>query len=124
MPISYTVDAERRVVFERWSGSVTAKDISDYWHTLTHDRHALSIRRSLADLRGMEIRFSEVDFFFLIRTVALPGLGNFKWTAAIVADRNAVRALRRQVQIYMQTFSRSMKFSDRDAALEWVLEQQ
>ena len=59
MPISYTVDTERRIILDSWDGDVTTKDISDYWYRLSHDKRAVAIRRSVTDLRGLNALFTD-----------------------------------------------------------------
>jgi len=72
MPISYTVDSDRRLIFETWEQSICADDVREYWFRTLEDPRFLAIRRFLVDMRGAEIGLSPDELAQLIGEVAAP----------------------------------------------------
>jgi hypothetical protein len=129
MPISYSIDVERRLVLTRWEGLVTAGEMEAHWKRLFADEVALAIRRSLADLRGADLRFSADDLRRLTDELVRPLLEKGAWKTAMVVDRPKVFVVSRQFQKYAHKLAQDLAainsgsriFTDESAALEWVL---
>jgi hypothetical protein len=120
MPITYTIDAGRDVIFERWSGEVSADVLESYWRDLLSDTAALECRRTVVDLRGSQIAFNGSELRQLVRTVAVPLLDGRAWTTALVVDAPVSFGIARQYQVFADSYSSDAIFDDEDAAVAWL----
>jgi len=123
MPISYSIDLEKNVIFEVWTGDIAATDLELYWTKYLEDTQVLSIRRTLVDLRTANILFRGELFADLIAKIVQPVLAGKDWKTAIVVERPVQFGVSRQYQVFAETFSRDSIFHDYDEALEWLLQQ-
>jgi len=108
------------VIFEVWTGDVSATDLEIYWSTYLENPQVLSIRRTLVDLRGANILFHGDVFADLIVKIVQPVLAGRDWKTAIVVERPVQFGVSRQYQVFAETFSRDAIFHDYDEALEWL----
>ncbi len=120
MPISYVVDREKNLIFETWTGQVSADDLAAYWRRYLADPEVLEIRRTIVDLRGSTITFSGMDLKFLIQTI-VPVLKDRDWTTALVADGGSAEfGVSRQYQVFADRYSKDCIFETMAAAEEWM----
>ena len=120
MPISYSIDLEKKVIFEVWAGDISAADLEIYWSTYLENPQVLSIRRTLVDLRTANILFHGDVFADLIVKIVQPVLAGRDWKTAIVVERPVQFGLSRQYQVFAETFSRDSIFHDYNEAVEWL----
>lgn len=123
MPIAYAVDRDRNIINETWTGTVTASDLAAYWRTYLADPEVMSCRRTLVDLLEAHVAFTGVELSSLIQTIALPAIGDRKWTTAILVSAPAPYGMTRQYQVFAERYSHDSIFTDRDAALAWLVAQ-
>jgi hypothetical protein len=121
MPITYSIDHDRRVIFETWTGDVTAADLGEYWKQYLADPDVMAIRRTLVDLRQCRILFKGADLVHLIESVAKPRLAGRTWKTAIVTDRPLQFGISRQYQVFAESYSKDAIFQNPEAALAWLL---
>lgn len=121
MPISYSIDYDRRVIFERWSGEIRISDLSEYWERYLADPDVMAIRRTLVDLRESRILFKGSDLSDLIQSLAMPRLKGMDWKTAIVTEHPVQFGVSRQYQVFAERYSRDSIFHEREAALAWLL---
>ncbi|HTT68947.1 MAG TPA: hypothetical protein VMF70_13060 [Gemmatimonadales bacterium] len=119
MAITYEVDASLGVVFARWTGVITAQDVSTYMTVLMNDEKARACGRSLADIREAEFRTAGAALSDLVRTAVQPVLTG--WTAAILTSSPAAYGLARQFQALTEGFMRTAVFTDEASAREWII---
>jgi hypothetical protein len=120
MPITYTIDRGKKLMFETWTGEVQAADLATYWKRLLADPEALEIRRTVVDLRASDIRFSGLEFESLIKTLVLPVLKDRKWTTAIVVDKPTQYGVSRQYQAFADRYSKDSIFHSVEEAEKWI----
>jgi hypothetical protein len=120
MPISYTIDRERKLILEKWTGDIRHEDLAAYWKRYLADPEVMEIRRTIVDLRDAEILFSGMNFGFLIETIVLPALKGRRWTTAIVVADPAQYGLSRQYQVFADRYSCDSIFSSVDEAAKWI----
>lgn len=75
MPITYTIDRQKNLIYETWTGEVQASDLAAYWRQYVQNPEVMRIRRTIVDLRSCAIGFLGTDFDALIRMIVLPALG-------------------------------------------------
>jgi hypothetical protein len=121
MPISYSIDQQKRLIVEVWTGDVTATDLAAYWRDYLADPAVLAIRRTLVDLRQCRILFTGSQLSALINSVVIPVLEGRDWKTAIVVDQPAQYGVSRQYHVFAESYSVDSIFSDPDAALTWLL---
>ena len=124
MPISYTVDTERRLVLETWRGDVDASQLGEYWTKLLDDEQAVAIRRNLSDLSDCEIRLTTEEMWSLVSWILIPRQAGRKWATAIVVGKPSTHSISRHFQAFADTFSHDQIFTDYAAAYEWILRQE
>jgi hypothetical protein len=120
MPISYSVDTERRLIVETWNGDIAATDLETHWRHYLADPDVLAIRRTLVDLRQCRILFTGSQLSALVKKVVLPILKDADWKTAIVVDNPVHFGVSRQYHVFAESYSRDSIFSDPDAALTWL----
>jgi hypothetical protein len=121
MPISYTIDAQRKVVCVKWSGTVTSAEFAEHYRGLLTDEVADACRRCVADLRGCAIEVTGAQVQAAIQSVVRPLLGSRPWRSAIIVTDPVAFGLSRQYAAYSQGFTRCQIFSDEREALAWLL---
>jgi hypothetical protein len=120
MPIDYTIDHARKLIFETWTGEIRAADLAAYWRRYLADPEVMKIRRTIADLRAAVITFSGMDLSHLIHTIVLPALKGRNWVTAIVVERPAQFGVSRQYQVFAERYSHDSIFADVAAAEAWI----
>lgn len=123
MPISYSIDSQRHLIFEVWAGVVSASDLAEYWRAYLADPEVLAIRRTLVDLRDSQLAFSGRDLADLVTTIVTPVLKGRTWTTAIVVTESVQFGVSRQYQVFAESYSHDAIFYDYDLALQWLLQQ-
>ena len=124
MPISYTIDAGRRLILETWRGDVDACQLGEYWTKLLDDEQAVAIRRNLSDLSDCEIRLTTEEMWSLVSWILIPRQTGRKWATAIVVGKPSTHGISRHFQAFADTFSHDQIFTDYAAACEWILGQE
>lgn len=120
MPIDYTIDREKKLIFETWTGEVRANDLAGYWKRYLADAEVMEIRRTVVDLRASVIAFSGMDFSYLIETIVLPALKGRRWVTAIVVERPAQLGVSRQYQVFAERYSHDSIFASMAEAEQWI----
>jgi hypothetical protein len=95
MPITYTIDHDKQLIYETWTGEVSAADLAAYWENYLSNPAVMAIRRTVVDLRAATLAFSGLDFDSLIQQIVLPILGERKWISAIVVGNPVQQGLHR-----------------------------
>jgi hypothetical protein len=123
MPITYSNDPLRRIVFESWSGDIHVADIRAHWTRMLQDPTSLSIRRSLADVRTAITQLTAEEVERVVDEVLTPLLQGRSWvSAAVVASTDQLRLTHRYRAA--QRLSEVSVFSDPDSALDWLQRQE
>lgn len=120
MPISYIIDYDKNLIYETWSGEVSAGNLEIYWKQYLADPAVLKIRRTIVDLRTCNIGFHGADFSLLIETIIVPALKGRKWRTAIVVLEPAQFGVSRQYQVFAATYSRDSIFASVADAEKWI----
>ena len=80
-------------------------------------------RRTLVDLRDADVEFTGAELNQLIRTIALPAIGDRKWATAILVSAPAPYGFSRQYQVFAERYSHDSIFDDGERAVNWLLQQ-
>jgi hypothetical protein len=120
MPITYSIDKLNGIILEVWTGEVSALVLAAHWKRLLVDPEALTIRRTLVDLRNCDIGFSGEQLFDLIRNLVEPILNGREWRTALLIGKTVHFGVSRQYQSLANTYSKDAIFDDQDAALRWL----
>jgi hypothetical protein len=120
MPITYSIDPQQGVIFEKWSGDVLASDLASYWRSYLADPQVIAIRRTVVDLRDSNPRFTGAELADLINTIVLPVLAGRGWVTAIVIGKPVHVGVSRQYQVFAERYSRDAIFEEPEQALVWV----
>lgn len=120
MPITYTIDRAKQLIYETWTGDVRAADLAAYWQTYLANPEVLAIRRTLVDLRAVTFRFSGLDFDSLIRKIVLPVLQGRTWITAIVVENKVQLGVSRQYHIFAERYSKDSIFKTIADAETWL----
>jgi hypothetical protein len=123
MPITYSIDRDKQLIHETWTGEIHLKDLAAYWEKYLADPEVLEIRRTIVDLRPATICFSGLDFDALIEDIVLPVLGDRKWLTAIVVGDAVQFGVSRQYQVFAGRYSRDSIFTNVDEAEQWIFTQ-
>jgi len=123
MPITYKIDRENRIIDEKWTGTVSRNDLSEFWKKFLEDPDVLDIRRTLVDLRESQITFTGSQMDTLIQSIVLPVLKGRDWKTAIVVTAPLQFGISRQYQVFAERFSKDSIFNDIDEARCWLLSQ-
>lgn len=123
MPITYTVDRERRLIFETWSGAVDRAELSRHWTVILHDPEVMAIRRTVVDMRAAQVRLGVHDLDGLIASLVVPVLGSRRWITAIIVDEPLQFGVSRQYQALAERYSRDAIFRTVDEAIAWITPQ-
>lgn len=120
MPIAYAIDHQKRLIYETWTGEVTAPGLAAYWTRYLADPEVLEIRRTIVDLRAAVISLRGIDFDDLIKTIVLPVLQDRKWTTAIVVGGTVQFGVSRQYQVFAERYSKDSIFFSMAEAEQWI----
>ena len=120
MPITYSIDPQQGVIFEKWSGDVLASDLASYWRSYLADPEVIAIRKTVVDLRDSNPRFTGAELSDLINTIVLPVLAGREWVTAIVVGKPVHVGVSRQYQVFAERYSRDAIFEEPEQALVWV----
>lgn len=120
MPITYTIDHDKNLIYETWTGEVHSAELADYWKKYLMDPDVLKIRRTVVDIRECVIGFRGSDFDGHIQSIVLPVLQGRKWTTAIVVARPAQFGVSRQYQVFAERYSRDAIFGSIAEAEKWI----
>ncbi len=121
MPITYSIDRAKHLIFETWTGEIRAEDLAAHWKEYLADAEVLEIRRTIVDLRASVISFSGNDLWFLVESVVLPALKGRAWTTALVVAGGSVEyGVSRQYQVFATWYSKDSIFATLDEAEKWI----
>jgi hypothetical protein len=121
MSITYTIDREKNLITEVWTGEVHAECLAAYWKRYLDDPEVLAIRRTLVDLRQGIILFQGSDLDTLIHSIVLPALKGRDWKTAIVVEQPFQFGVSRQYQVFADRYSKDAIFYDMGAARSWLI---
>lgn len=122
MPITYAFDPRHPILRTVWKGEIRAADLRAFWTEMLEDARALSLQRSLADLRHAELALTGEELDAAIRDIALPRLEGRRWRTAILVGHPAQFGTARQFSVFADSFSEDAIFHDEAEALAWLLE--
>jgi hypothetical protein len=114
------IDSQQGVIFERWSGEVSASDLARYWTSYLADPQVMAIRRTVVDLRESTPTFTGAELSSLVDTIVRPVLAGRDWVTAIVVAKPHHVGVSRQYQVFAESYSRDAIFQEPDQALKWV----
>ena len=120
MPITYSVDREKKLIHETWTGEIRVDDLQRYWQRYLADPEVLEIRRTIVDLRASVVNLSWLDLDDLIKQLVVPALKGRKWTTAIVVEGPAQFGVSRQYQAFADRFSNDSILATLWEAEEWI----
>jgi hypothetical protein len=120
MPITYTIDHDRKLITEVWSGDVRAEDLAAYWKGMLSDPDVLAIRRTVVDLRQAGILFTGLQLRELIQGIVIPTLQGKDWKTALVVERPAQHGASRQYQVFASLYSNDAIFYGVEEAYKWL----
>jgi hypothetical protein len=120
MPITYTIDADQKLIIGVWTGEIRAADLAEHWKRLLGDHEAMAIRRNIADVRQAEILFNGWEMNNLIRSIVRPRLAGRDWKTAIVAEKSLQFAMSRQYQVFAKSYSEDAVFRSIEEARSWL----
>ena len=123
MPITYTINTACNIITETWTGTVDAHTLGAYWKSYLKDPVVLGCRRTVVDMREATVAFTGNELFDLVRTIALPALGDRKWASALLVGGPVQFGTSRQYQAFADMYSTDSIFHDRDAAEAWLMGQ-
>ena len=121
MPITYSIDREKKLITEVWTGEMNAEYLAAYWKRYLDDPDVLEIRRTLVDLRQAEILFRGSDLETLIQGIVLPALKGRDWKTAIVVEKSFQFGVSRQYQAFADHYSKDAIFYDMGEARNWLV---
>ena len=121
MPITYTIDREKNLITEVWTGKINAECLGAYWKRYLEDPHVLAIRRTLVDLRQADIFIMGSDLNDLIQSIVLPVLKGRDWKTAIVVEKPVQYGTSRQYQVFAHLYSKDAIFYDIEEARNWLV---
>ena len=123
MPITYTVDRDRAIIFEHWSGSVSASDLGTYWKSILLDPEVMAVRRTVVDMREATIAFTGREMQQLVESVVVPVMNGRNWVTAIITGHPVQIGTSNQYSVFADSYSKEAFFEELDAAKAWVLAQ-
>lgn len=122
MPIHYSIQPEEGLVEVVWSGTIDAGHLKTHWQTILTDPEARQLGKSLVDVRRATIGFRGHEMDDLLKSVALPLLGDLKWKSAIIVNNPVHYGVSRQYQVFAEGYNQNAIFHDPDAARAWLKE--
>jgi hypothetical protein len=124
VPITYQASNSDGVVTVVWIGDISSADLREHLGRLLQDEDAMAIRKSLSDLRGATLLFSEQELQLAVREVVSPLLKGKDWISAIVVRTPTQFQMGSKYQGFALAYSRDAIFSSPDEAKRWLLNQQ
>jgi hypothetical protein len=121
MPIAYTIDSEKKLITEIWTGEISEECLAAYWKQYLADPNVLAIRRTLVDLRHANIIFNGSDLDYLIKTIVLPVLKGRDWKTAIVVENTLQFGVSRQYHVFADYYSKDAIFHNVEEAHRWLM---
>lgn len=121
MAISYTVDESRGLVFERWVGEITSRELADHWRTITKDMSAMSCIGSLADISECAFHVTSDELTSIINSILIPAIPSKSWKVAVVVSKPVQFGVARQYGAWTDDIHQMAIFSDPELAIEWLL---
>jgi hypothetical protein len=120
MPISYRIDAERRLVVTTAHGVLTDEDILNLKNRLAADADFQAGMRELSDVRSVtDLQVTSAGVQKMVSLDSLSHLDGYK--LAIVASENVVFGMARMYQSLTQRNLLHVNvFRDYDAAVRWL----
>ncbi|MBK8006584.1 MAG: hypothetical protein IPK12_22560, partial [Gemmatimonadetes bacterium] len=118
--MTYTMDRERNVVLEVWSGHVTAGDVATTWRRMAADAEVNACRRLICDVREATMSLSSGDFSELVRGILVPAIGSRPWHSAIVVGNPLQYGKTRQFDAFAQVIMTDGIFERVEDALAWL----
>jgi len=122
MPITYEVKENPRVVVTTWAGQVTAQDLAKHWRKMFSDPQVLGCVGALADVRLSERAFTGEQMAGVVDDVLERRIRELGWRTAILVATPEQYGSVRQYQVYSRGAGFTEIFTDRDAALTWLIE--
>jgi hypothetical protein len=120
MPIDYYIDHTQKIIFESWTGPISADVLRRYWINYMADERVMALRRTVVDVTKAEILFKAGDLFSLVSGIVIPRLGDRDWRTAIVVSDPVQYGVSRQYHIFASSYSRDAIFFDVASAIEWI----
>ena len=120
MPTSYSMDRERNVVLEVWTGHVTAADVATTWRRMAADAEVNACRRLICDVRGATMDLTPADFGELVHGILVPAIGSQPWHSAIVVGTPVQYGKTRQFDAFAQVIMTDAIFERVEDALAWL----
>lgn len=120
MGMSYKVDKALGVVFEKWSGTITAKELGPYWRGLVADPEVLACDKVLVDVRDVVPGFSGEEVRKLVVAILEAPLKERSFKIAVLVSKPVQYGVARQFQVYSSLLSESEVFRDEAEALAWL----
>jgi len=121
MPITYTINSEKNLITETWTGEIMANNLEAYWKRYLADPDVMAIRRTLVDLRQAEILFNGFDLDMFVKRIVLPALNGRDWKTAIVVEKSLQHSLSQQYQIFAEHYSKDAIFYNMEDARNWII---
>jgi len=124
VPITYEILSSEDLISEVWLGDISIADLRENWVRLLQDEKALALRKTLVDMRGATVLFSDQALDLAVREVAEPMLKGRNWVTAIVVRTPTQFHRSSRYQGLAVGYSRDVIFSNVDEAKHWLLKQQ
>ena len=122
MPISYRIDSDLGVVFEEWVGTIAPDEVRAHWTRMLSDPQALRCRRSLADLRRLNVTLPWSQLSSISRII-FPMVGPGRWRIAEVVANEAQYGRVMQFKATTESIATHAIFYGVDEALAWLLQE-
>ena len=120
MPITYEIDVEAGIIFQRWFGEILPPDMGEHWTKLTIDTHLSGIYRTLVDVSEATPLFTGAEFWKQVDDNYREKMDqNHRKVAVLVNDEAHEKVARMWVAISAKTVTTRIFYS-RDQALEWL----
>ena len=123
MPITYSISTDEAVIYEAWTGEVSAKELKEYWTTFLQDARVMAIRKTIVDLRQANIQLTGIELSSLVGSIVIPALQGKEWITAIVVGGSTQYGVSRQYQVFAEFYSRDSIHDDYEKAEDWVRQQ-
>jgi hypothetical protein len=123
MPITYSIDRERAVIFEQWIGNVSVSDLRSHWTLILSDPRVMAVRRTVVDMRNATIAFTGPEMEGLVASVVVPVMKGRNWVTAIVVGHPVQVGISNQYRVYADSYSKDATFTNADEATAWLMTQ-
>lgn len=120
MPITYEIDAEAGIIFERWCGEILPPDMGEHWVKLSMDTRQSGIYRALVDVSEATPLFPGAEFWKQVDDNFREKMDQqHRMVAVLVNDEAHEKVARMWVAISAKTVTTRIFYS-RDQAMEWL----